>query len=99
MINSMSTQPVLQTTGLTRSFGNFVALAPTDLAIQPGEIIAVMGPNGAGKSTLLACLAGLLRPTSGRIAVAGHDLYRSEREAKRAMAYVPDVPHFYTELT
>lgn len=72
---------------------------PTDLTLQPGEIAMLSGPNGAGKTTLLLCLSGLLRPTTGNITIDGHDLYAEEKEAKRQLAFVPDVPRFYTELT
>jgi ABC-2 type transport system ATP-binding protein len=89
----------LQTRGLSRSYGKFQALAPTNLNLNPGEIAALVGLNGAGKTTLLLCLSGLLRPSSGTITIDGHDLYIEEKEAKRQLAFVPDVPHFYAELT
>ena len=91
--------PLLQTHNLSRYYGQFRALAETDLELEGGEIAVLAGPNGAGKSTLLLCLSGLLRPTSGSVAVEGFDLYRDEVEAKRRLAFVPDVPRFYTELT
>jgi ABC-2 type transport system ATP-binding protein len=72
---------------------------PTDMILHSGEIAVLVGPNGAGKTTLLLCLSGLLRPTTGVITVDGHDLYEDERDAKRQLAFVPDVPRFYTELT
>jgi len=89
----------LQTKDLSRSYGKFQALTPTDLTLRSGEITVLLGPNGAGKSTLLLCLSGLLRPSSGTITIDGHDLYTEEKEAKRQLAFVPDVPRFYTELT
>jgi len=89
----------LQTRELSRSYGKFQALKPTDMTLHSGEITVLSGPNGAGKTTLLLCLSGLLRPTSGVIMVDGHDLYEDEREAKRQLAFVPDVPRFYMELT
>jgi ABC-2 type transport system ATP-binding protein len=91
--------PLLQASSLSRSFEQFQAVHPLDLEIHPGEIVVLTGPNGAGKTTLLLCLSGLLRPTSGNILVEGYDLYREEREAKQRFAFVPDVPHFYQELT
>lgn len=89
----------LQTRELSRSYGKFQALMPTDLTLHAGEVAVLSGPNGAGKTTLLLCLSGLLRPTAGVITIDGHDLYEDERQAKRQLAFVPDVPRFYTELT
>lgn len=91
--------PLLETKDLTRAFGQFRALAPTSLVLEAGDLVVLSGPNGAGKSTLLLCLSGLLRPTSGEVKVEGFDLYHNEVEAKSRLAYVPDVPRFYTELT
>jgi len=89
----------LQTRELSRSYGKFEALMPTDMTLHSGEIAVLVGSNGAGKTTLLLCLSGLLRPTTGVITIDGHNLYEDEREAKRQLAFVPDVPRFYTELT
>jgi ABC-2 type transport system ATP-binding protein len=91
--------PLLQTYNLSRYYGQFRALAETNLELQGGEIAVLAGPNGAGKSTLLLCLSGLLRPTAGQVTIEGFDLYKDEVEAKRRLAFVPDVPRFYTELT
>lgn len=93
------TQPLLQAKGLSRSFGEFQAVNPLDFIINAGEIVILMGPNGAGKSTLLYCLSGLLRPTKGNVLVEGYDLYQEEVAAKQRLAFVPDVPRFYQELT
>lgn len=89
----------LEAHNLSRTFGRYEALQPTDLRLEGGEVIVLQGPNGAGKSTLLYCLSGLLRPSSGRVMVEGFDLYEDEREAKRRLAFVPDVPRFYSSLT
>ncbi len=91
--------PPLQTIRLSRSFGEFQAVSPLDIKIEPGELIILTGPNGSGKTTLLCCLAGLLRPTKGNVIVAGYDLYQDEVSAKQRLAFVPDVPRFYLELT
>ena len=90
---------LLTASELSRSYGKFQALAPLNLELKPGEIVALTGANGAGKTTLLLCLSGLLRPTSGQVKIEGYDLYHDEREAKRRLAFVPDVPRFYQELT
>jgi ABC-2 type transport system ATP-binding protein len=91
--------PLLQATNLSHSYGDFQALAPLSLRLKSGEIDVLEGPNGSGKSTLLLCLSGLMRPTSGEIRVDGHDPYSDEPRANRALAFVPDVPRFYLELT
>jgi ABC-2 type transport system ATP-binding protein len=95
----MLDHPPLCALEISRSYGKFLALAPVDLTLQAGEIVMLSGPNGAGKTTLLHCLSGLLRPSTGKVSIAGHDLYAEERQAKRHLAFVPDVPRFYTELT
>ena len=84
---------------ISRYFDKFRALAPTHLEFHPGQITILQGPNGAGKSTLLQCLSGLIRPSTGKISISGFDLYQDEREAKRHLAFVPDVPRFYQEMT
>jgi ABC-2 type transport system ATP-binding protein len=91
--------PLLQAINLIRFFGDFQAIYPLDFGIYEGEIVILTGSNGAGKSTLLNCLSGLLRPTRGNILVEGFDLYKEEVEAKKRLAYIPDVPRFYQELT
>jgi ABC-2 type transport system ATP-binding protein len=67
--------------------------------VRPGEIVGLVGPNGAGKTTALRCCAGILRPTSGRVVVAGHELLKHERAAKAAMAFVPELPSLYPLLS
>jgi ABC-2 type transport system ATP-binding protein len=92
-------EATLQAKELSRSYGDFQALKPTDVTLRSGDLAALVGPNGSGKTTLLLCLSGLLHPSSGTIQVKGHDLYREEIPARRELAYVPDVPVFYQELT
>ena len=65
---------ILRTEDLTVQFGGLTALNRISLAVAPGEIRAVIGPNGAGKSTLFNCLTGVLRPTEGRVLLAGEDI-------------------------
>jgi ABC-type multidrug transport system ATPase subunit len=92
-------QNLLDVKGLTRSFGEFQAVKPVYFEIAAGEIIILTGPNGSGKTTLLHCLSGLLRPTKGTILIDGYDLYREEVAAKQQMAFIPDVPRYYPDLT
>ncbi|MGI5514766.1 ABC transporter ATP-binding protein [Streptomyces sp. CA-106131] len=66
--------PLLTTDSLIKSFGGFTALGPVDLRVAEGTVHALVGPNGAGKTTLFHLLTGYLRPTAGRIALAGRDV-------------------------
>jgi ABC-2 type transport system ATP-binding protein len=76
-----------------------VALQHIDLAIQPGRVTALVGPNGAGKSTLLKIWVGFERPSSGRASVNGIEPSRDRGGALRQIAYVPQLPLLYRELT
>ncbi len=66
--------PILGVSGLTRRFGGLVAVDNVDLAVEPGEILAIIGPNGAGKTTVFNLVSGFLRPDGGRVAFDGHDI-------------------------
>ena len=82
--------PRLAARGLVRRFGPTTALAGVDVDLAPGESLAVMGPSGSGKSTLLHCLAGILRPDAGTVALRGrpvHDLSERDRSLLRREHY------------
>ena len=83
----------------TRTYGTFTAVDDLSFEVGSGEIVGLIGPNGAGKTTTLRALAGILRPTSGRIAIDGHDLATDSIEAKRRLAFMPDEPHLFEYLT
>src|SRR5437773_1966258 len=82
-----------------KAYDQTVAVAGISFAVAPGEILGLVGPNGAGKTTTMRALAGILTPTRGRLAVAGHDLQREPVAAKAALAYVPDDPKLFDALT
>ena len=84
---------------LRREYGSFIAVDDLSFAVQPGEIVGLIGPNGAGKTTTLRSLAGILRPTAGRVAIDGHDIVDQPIEAKRRLAFMPDEPHLFEYLT
>jgi heme ABC exporter ATP-binding subunit CcmA len=91
--------PLVEARGLSRRYGAVRALDGVDLVLQPGDVFLLLGPNGAGKSTLLRALAGLLRPTSGTIRIAGRELTRDEPEARRAVGLLSHQSLLYDELT
>ncbi|HKX95730.1 MAG TPA: ATP-binding cassette domain-containing protein, partial [Methylibium sp.] len=68
------TEPILKVRGLTKRYGERVALKSLDLQLQPGQFTALLGPNGAGKSTLFQVLTGLFVADEGEVEVAGHSL-------------------------
>jgi ABC-2 type transport system ATP-binding protein len=69
------------------------------LEVASGEIHGFLGPNGAGKTTTIRMVAGLLKPTSGRIVVNGHDLAAEPERAKASLGFIPDRPFLYEKLT
>jgi ABC-2 type transport system ATP-binding protein len=85
--------------GLRRSYGAFTAVHDLSFDVRQGEIVGLIGPNGAGKTTTLRTLAGILKPTAGRVIVDGHDMTQAPIEAKRRLAFMPDEPHLFEYLT
>src|SRR5881296_3350843 len=83
----------------SRTYGLFTAVNDLSFDVASGEIVGLIGPNGAGKTTTLRSLAGILRPTSGRIRIDGRDLAADPLEAKRRLAFMPDEPHLFEYLT
>src|SRR5258706_7131072 len=84
---------------LVKQYGRFTAVDDISLDVKPGEIHGFLGPNGAGKTTTLRMIAGLLKPTSGRIEVNGHDLAKDPEAAKASLGFIPDRPYIYEKLT
>ena len=85
-----NSKPVVETRGLTKHYGNFVALTDLSLTVERGEILGFIGPNGAGKTTTIKILVGLARPTSGSASIEGVDCGRSARAIRKMVGYMPD---------
>lgn len=90
---------MIEITNFSKTFGDTRAVDDLTLTIPAGEFFTLLGPNGAGKTTTLKTVAGLLRPTSGRVSVGGYDMARKNTEAKRLISFIPDVPYVYEKLT
>jgi ABC-2 type transport system ATP-binding protein len=84
---------------LRKQFGDFTAVDGVSLRVEPGQIHGFLGPNGAGKTTTIRMIAGLLKPTAGRILVNGHDTALEPEAAKAALGFIPDRPFIYEKLT
>lgn len=97
----MSAVPLLQATALSAGYGDFQALFSVNLAVYPGEVLALIGANGAGKSTLLKCLTGLLPMRDGAIAFDGEDTagVPAHRLAYRGLAMVPEGRRLFKGMT
>jgi ABC-2 type transport system ATP-binding protein len=91
--------PVIEVDSLVKVYGDFTAVQGLSFEVGPGEVLGLIGPNGAGKTTTLRSVAGILRPTRGRITVAGFDLPTNPVAAKSQLAFVPDEPHLFDYLT
>jgi ABC-2 type transport system ATP-binding protein len=84
---------------LVKRFGDLVAVNDISLTIARGEFFAMLGPNAAGKTTTIKMLTGLLKPTAGAARICGFDVQKQPIEARKRLAYVPDVPFLYDKLT
>lgn len=90
---------VIETTDLTKRYGDLVAVDRLNLRVEEGEIFGLLGPNGAGKTTTVLMLLGLTEPNAGTARVCGHDPTRDPLAVKRIVGYLPDSVGFYEELT
>lgn len=91
--------PMLVLDGVVKRYGRFTAVKGLDLVVPRGEIFGFLGPNGAGKTTTIRMVAGVLRPTEGRILLGGDDLVREPALAKQRLGYIPDRPYLYEKLS
>jgi ABC-2 type transport system ATP-binding protein len=82
-----------------KKFGSKEVIHDVSLTIQKGELFAYLGANAAGKTTTIKIMTGLLKPTSGRVFIKGHDIEKEPLAAKRPISYVPDLPYLYEKLT
>ena len=89
----------IELTGVTKRFGDVVALRDLDLAVEDGEVFGFLGPNGAGKSTTINLLLDFARPTEGRAEVLGMDAQRRSQEVRRRTGVLPEGFRTYDRLT
>jgi ABC-2 type transport system ATP-binding protein len=85
--------------GVTKRYGQLVAVNDVSLAVAAGEVYGLVGANGAGKSTLIRMLAGITAPDEGRIVVCGEDMRRRAASTKHHVGYLPEELFLYERLT
>lgn len=93
------TAEIISVNNLEKRFGQFVAVDKISFSVERGEIFGFLGSNGSGKSTTIRMLCGILRPTSGKGSVAGHDILTEAEEIKRSIGYMSQKFSLYEDLT
>jgi branched-chain amino acid transport system ATP-binding protein len=93
--------PLIETVGISKAYGEFVALDDVTLSVADGELVSIVGPNGAGKTTLVNVLTGLLKPTAGVVRFKGEDIagIGPVMLAKRGMARAFQLVHIFPAMT
>ncbi|THG28790.1 ABC transporter ATP-binding protein [Naasia lichenicola] len=92
-------EAVLEIEGLTKRFGEQIAVDDVALEVKQGSFYGIVGPNGAGKTTTLSMITGLLRPDSGRVLAHGVDVWKEPARAKRIIGVLPDALRLFDRLT
>jgi ABC-2 type transport system ATP-binding protein len=90
---------MIQTIGLSKKYGDLLAVDNVNLTVNNGQLFAFLGPNGAGKTTTIKMMVGLLKPTTGQVLIDGFDIQQQPLEAKARIGYVPDEAYLYDKLT
>jgi ABC-2 type transport system ATP-binding protein len=89
----------IETRGLTKDYGNLVAVKDLGLNVRQGIVYGFLGPNGAGKSTTIQMLMGFIKPTNGAASVMGFDIKTQHYEIRKITGYLPERPAFYDDMT
>jgi ABC-2 type transport system ATP-binding protein len=89
---------MIEVQGLTKRYGDKLAIEGITFDVQPGEILGFLGPNGAGKSTTMKILSGYMPATAGKATVAGYDVFDQSIDARRRIGYLPESVPLYTEM-
>jgi len=90
---------MIQLIDLTKRYGKLAALNGLNLEVPAGQIFGFLGPNGAGKTTTIRVMMGILKATSGRVLLDGHDVVNDAQAAKAIAGFIPDRPFIYEKLT
>lgn len=99
MDDPVGSEALVKIEEVTKTFGHKHALSGFSWSLPKGQISGLLGPNGAGKTTLFRLLMGILKPSEGRITIAGHDSFEERVQVKRLVGFLPDEPVFYSYLS
>ena len=89
---------MIEAKGLSKRYGDLLAVDRVSFTLQRGEVVGFLGPNGAGKTTTMRMLTGFLPPTDGTALIDGHDMFQDPLRARRAVGYLPESPPLYPEM-
>jgi len=92
-------EPVITIDHVTKRFGDVVAVDNVSFEVKKGELFALLGPNGAGKSTTIKMLTTILKPSEGKLTLAGHDVTKEQDQARKSFGIVFQDPSVDTEMT
>lgn len=90
---------MIEVKNLTKRYGRTCAVNDLSFTVKKGQIYGFLGPNGAGKSTTMNILTGYIAPTSGEVAINGHNILEEPEEARKCIGYLPETPPVYPEMT
>jgi ABC-2 type transport system ATP-binding protein len=89
---------VIEAAGITKRYGDVLAVDHVSFSAGAGEVVGFLGPNGAGKTTTMRILTGFLPATDGTARIDGHDIFTDPIAARRAIGYLPETPPLYPEM-
>ena len=95
----MNKETLIEVEGISRYFGEHCAITDISFSLKRGEILGFLGPNGAGKSTTMGIICGVLPASSGKVAIAGHDIIEEAVQAKSQIGFLPESPPLYLDQT
>jgi ABC-2 type transport system ATP-binding protein len=90
---------MIEVTGLTKKYGECLAVRGISFRVETGKIWGLLGPNAAGKTTTMRILTGYIPATDGKAVVAGYDVFEQPNQVKKAIGYLPEVPPLYPDMT
>jgi len=89
---------LIEADGITKRYGDLLAVDNVSFSAKSGDVIGFLGPNGAGKTTTMRILTGFIPASDGTARIAGHDIFEDPLAARRAVGYLPEVPPLYPEM-